>query len=221
MRRGRKTGVFLNWEDCKQQVMGFSGASYKSFPTLEEAQAFVRGESPPAQTAGAQAVPLPGEAGCFSGETARSSKEQASAYVDGSFDVRTGRFGCGVVFFHGGEKQCLFRGYDDAALREMRNVAGEIKGAEWAMRLCAEKGIRDLILYHDYEGIAKWCTGEWKANKEGTRAYRDFYRSLQGKVNVTFQKVKGHSGDRYNEEADRLAKMGSGILPPEEEKEEK
>ena len=39
VRRGRKTGVFLNWEDCKPQVMGFSGASYKSFPTMEEAQA--------------------------------------------------------------------------------------------------------------------------------------------------------------------------------------
>ena len=43
VRAGRKTGVFLTWDECKKQVMGFPGASYKGFATQAEAEAFVKG----------------------------------------------------------------------------------------------------------------------------------------------------------------------------------
>ena len=33
---GKSVGIYNNWEDCKKQVTGFSGAIYKSFPTLLE-----------------------------------------------------------------------------------------------------------------------------------------------------------------------------------------
>ncbi|MDR0976735.1 MAG: ribonuclease H family protein [Prevotellaceae bacterium] len=35
--RGVTPGVYDNWEECKQQVLGFPGARYKSFDTLDEA----------------------------------------------------------------------------------------------------------------------------------------------------------------------------------------
>ena len=41
---GRKTGIFKTWAECQAQVKGFSGARYKSFQTLEEAQRFVDGK---------------------------------------------------------------------------------------------------------------------------------------------------------------------------------
>ncbi|WP_375496937.1 viroplasmin family protein [uncultured Nostoc sp.] len=37
--KGRKTGIFTNWEECEEQINGFSGALYKSFKTKEEAEA--------------------------------------------------------------------------------------------------------------------------------------------------------------------------------------
>ena len=42
---GRKTGIFKTWAECQAQVKGFSGARYKSFQTLEEAQRFVDGKT--------------------------------------------------------------------------------------------------------------------------------------------------------------------------------
>ncbi len=33
VKQGRKTGMFLTWDDCKKQVMGYPGAIYKSFGT--------------------------------------------------------------------------------------------------------------------------------------------------------------------------------------------
>jgi len=71
--------------------------------------------------------------------------------------------------------------------------------------------MKELTIYHDYEGIAKWPLGLWKANKEGTIAYKSYYDKISQSVNIKFVKVKGHSGDKYNDVADRLAKQALGI----------
>lgn len=39
--RGRKTGLFTRWDDCKRQVEGFQGAIYKSYPSQAEAEAAI------------------------------------------------------------------------------------------------------------------------------------------------------------------------------------
>ncbi|OQD44338.1 ribonuclease H [Croceivirga radicis] len=41
--KGKKTGVYENWEDCKSQIQGIEGAQYKSFPTFEEAKKAYKG----------------------------------------------------------------------------------------------------------------------------------------------------------------------------------
>ncbi len=45
--KGHEPGVYDNWEECLKQVKNFPGASYKGFPTREEAeQAFLEGDQP-------------------------------------------------------------------------------------------------------------------------------------------------------------------------------
>ena len=131
---------------------------------------------------------------------------EAVAYVDGSYYHPDRKFSCGVVLFWKGREFHFKEAYTDPDLASMRNVAGEIKGAQKAMEYCLKHGISSLCIFHDYEGIAKWCEGQWEAKKEGTRAYRDFHRRASEKLNITFRKVKGHSGDTWNDLADRLAK---------------
>lgn len=196
VRKGLVPGIYTTWDECKAQVSGFSGAEYKSFSNMADANAYM-------------------------GNCDLSSEEQddyltipsneAVAYVDGSYRSDTAEFAYGVVLFHRGQEIHLSDKSADASISDMRNVAGEIKGAEAAIRYALNNGIEILSIYHDYEGIAKWCTGEWKANKEGTMAYRDFYLEASSKVRITFNKVKGHSGDKYNEMADSLAKEALGI----------
>ena len=55
-------------------------------------------------------------------------------------------------------------------------------------------------------GISKWCTGEWKTNKKGTILYKKYYEQAKKKFQISFENVKGNSGDKYNDLADRLAK---------------
>lgn len=48
VRKGVRPGVYQTWEECKQQVHGFSGARYKKFSTSSAAERFVRETSQPA-----------------------------------------------------------------------------------------------------------------------------------------------------------------------------
>lgn len=192
VRNGRHIGIYNTWEECRSEVEGFSGAEYKSFPSYDAAAAYI----------GAQLSLF---------EEPQSDDNTAVAYVDGSYNIQTGQFSFGVVMFHNGAEHTFSQAFSDPSLASMRNVAGEIKGAEKAMRYCEENGIENLDLYYDYEGVEKWCTGEWKANKEGTIAYKRFYDEISKKISVSFNKVKGHSGDKYNDMADRLAKDALGI----------
>ena len=201
VRTGRKTGVFLTWAECQKQVTGFSGAEFKSFPTMEDAQAF----------AGANVCA--GKSNELFAETnSGAASTDVIAYVDGSYRADTGEFSYGMVILQDGQEQCFCQKMTDKELALMHNVAGEIKGSEAAMQYAVDHNIPEITIYHDYEGIAKWCTGAWKATKPGTIAYQSFYRGAVKKVKVHFVKIKGHSNDKYNDMADQLAKKALGIL---------
>ncbi|XP_046297133.1 ribonuclease H1 isoform X1 [Marmota monax] len=47
VRRGRRTGVFLTWNECKAQVDRFPAARFKKFASEDEAWAFVRNSVSP------------------------------------------------------------------------------------------------------------------------------------------------------------------------------
>jgi ribonuclease HI len=140
-----------------------------------------------------------------------ADKQKAVAYVDGSYHHETGAYAYGVVLFYRGSEYRFAEKCSESELLSMRNVAGEIKGAQTAMQFCLDNQIPALDLYYDYDGIACWCTGLWKATKPGTKAYKKFYHALQGKLKVSFIKVRGHSGDTYNDLADQLAKSALGL----------
>lgn len=198
VKSGRETGIFESWRECEKQVKGFSGASYKSFLELESAENFLKDE----QKRDDFTDENPGE---------DIPLNHAIAYVDGSYNIKTKEFSFGAVILHNGNELHLKEKFDDSELALMRNVAGEIKGSEYAISHCINNGIESVDIYHDYEGVAKWPTGEWKANKDGTKAYKQFYDSAKDKVRICFIKVKSHSGDKYNDLADQLAKEALGI----------
>lgn len=196
VKKGINTGIFDTWEDCQKQVKGFPGANYKSFKTKEEAEHYINN----IESNKNQNIPK------INVETLN-----AIAYVDGSFNSNTNEYAYGIVLFYNGEEK-HFSGKDsDPSLITMRNVAGEILGAQKAMEYCIKNSISSLTIYHDYEGISKWCSGAWKAKKNGTKLYKNFYQEISSKLNVSFIKVPAHSGIEYNELADNLAKNALGI----------
>lgn len=192
VKEGKIPGIYLSWDECKAQVHGYSGAIYKSFSTEEEAKCFMK-ES------------------VSSYANSNIDLNAVVAYVDGSYNGSEDEFSYGMVILKDGNEYKFSKKIVDKELAAMNNVAGEIKGAEAAMRYALEHGYEKLTIYHDYEGIARWCKGDWKANKEGTKAYKQFYDSIKDKLDIQFIKVAGHSNDKYNDMADELAKQALGI----------
>ncbi len=218
VKAGRNTGIYETWDECREQVEGYRGQAYKSFKSLDEAYEYM-GYISKGESGAKNEVSTKNEDLLKGGESINSVEHVPSpgqgemiAYVDGSYNNATKEFSYGMIAFVDGETIRDCKAFDDGNLVSMRNVAGEIKGAEAAMRLALERKCAALHIYHDYEGIAKWPLGEWKANKEGTIAYRQFYESVKPELTVIFHKVTGHSGDKYNDEADSLAKSALSLL---------
>lgn len=191
VRKGIKPGIYRSWDECKAMVNGFSGAEYKSFLTEEEAQNYMG----------------------MGAESVESGKESdIYAFVDGSFNQKTGVYGYGGFLMHHGKKEVLQGSGSDAQMASMRNVAGEVLGSMAAIRRAVELRLDNIDIYYDYMGIEMWALGLWKRNKKGTIAYYDYIQSVKDQILIRFVKVKGHSGVEGNEEADRLAKEAVGIL---------
>lgn len=192
VKKGRKIGLFESWKDCEKQVKGYSGAMYKSFTNKEDAKKYLQDSLK--------------EVKKFNDE------DTMIAYIDGSFNSKTKEYSAGIVILYNNIKKTFKYKDKNPKFSGMRNVAGEIMAAQLIMQYAIKNSIKTLELYYDYEGIEKWCTGEWKANKEGTILYKKYYEQIKDKISIRFIKVQAHTGDEYNEEADKLAKSALGLI---------
>lgn len=198
VKKGTIPGIYTTWGECQQNVNGFPGAIYKGFGTKKEAQEFM-GLSTKADLPEDEKI------------SRVYSQSEAIAYVDGSYNDRRNEYAYGaVIFFDGGQREFCEK-FSDVKMAKMRNVAGEIEGAKRAMKFCVENKIKSIDIIYDYEGIEKWCTGAWRVNEDGTKEYKKFYNNIAKSVDVNFVKVKGHSGNKYNDLADSLAKEALGL----------
>ena len=207
VKKGKTPGIYETWDECSRNVTGVPGAQFKGFATIEEAREYL-------------GAPLPEKSGYGLLEDRKSEliaymkrligSSDAIAFVDGSYDSSTGDFAYGMLIYHDGVYEEFSEKFINDARNGMHNVAGEIEGSMHAMKYALQHGLGSISIHYDYEGIEKWCTGVWKATKEGTISYRDYYLSVKDRVKVNFVKVKGHSGDPGNERADELARMALG-----------
>lgn len=213
VRKGCATGIFRTWDECKASVHGYPSAEYKSFKTEAEALSYLeRGQSNNNESK--NLVNASRQLSKAVEDVEKLSKEidGVNIYVDGSYNSATKEFSYGMVVLRNGEEETYNKKFDDKELAAMNNVAGEIKGAEAAMQYALDYKLPRITIFHDYEGIARWCLGDWKTNKDGTKAYKAFYDMASKSVNIKFSKVTGHSNDKYNDMADELAKEALGIL---------
>jgi len=97
--KGRKTGVFTTWDDCKVQTNGFDGAVFKSFETRELAEEAFNNSSTKYVGTQKKVIPkLPKE------ELERIGKSIEDAIaVDGAWDNTTGLVEYQGVYIKTGE----------------------------------------------------------------------------------------------------------------------
>ena len=197
---GRVPGIYKSWPECQEQIDKFSGAVYRGFPTLWEAEHYM-------------SIGVSEEA--VSDEHLESIIEKVDsdtliAYVDGSYSEEKKKYSYGCVLIHDGtviETECGSGNHPGSI--SMRNVAGELMGAIRAIKMTNLLGFKSLLIHYDYAGIEQWANGGWRTKSEGAKFYAEMVKGYRrAGMKIEFQKVQAHNGVTFNEMADRLAREG-------------
>ncbi len=203
VKKGHRTGIFDNWPECQSAISGYSSADYKGFATIEEAKRYLEGEGESALSDAPS-------------DNTNIMTDRLIAYVDGSYDDGLKKYAFGCVFLtpSGDIIKKSGNGENPASLA-IRNVAGEMLGAMYAVRWAIANHYPEIEIRYDYEGIEKWVEGEWKAKNELTVKYAGAMNEWKDSIRIVFSKVAAHSNNKYNDMADELAKTalteGNGI----------
>ena len=168
--------IVTSWPECEKLTHGVKGCLFKSFATRSDAEAWLSGVS-------------------------ETHEEGLRIYVDGSFTPGFDRAGWAFIAVENDQQIGSGSGVTDLPA-ESRNIDGELTASLHALAWLKEHG-RTGVICHDYEGIARWAKGEWKANKPIAIRYKE---AVQEFPNAKFEKVPAHSGVKWNEAVDQLAK---------------
>jgi ribonuclease HI len=228
VRKGRKPGIYLTWEECSQQVTGVAGAIYKSFETRAEAERFLaagRGtqtagggrktddRQPTTAEVGGQQAALPmaideGEP-APGGQESDESLKQVMLYTDGGCFVNPGPGGYAAVLLYGKHRREISGGF-----RLTTNNRMELMGCIAGLRLLIEPA--KVRVNTDSRYIVNSMTKGWAKRWKAARWRRDGVMvpnadlwaellMLCARHNVSFEWLRGHAGDPENERCHVLA----------------
>lgn len=209
---GRQPGVYTRWfgeTGAQVQVLGFPGAVYKGFATIEEARRFLSEPQLTAKGGAAHSSPSSVRSHVRPALTAVPA-DRIVIYTDGSSLGNPGPGGYGVVVAASDGDREFSGGFRKTTNNRMELLAC-IVGLE---QLEAPSAV---VLYSDsryvVDGITKGWAAGWQRNdwckSNGEQALNiDLWQRLLDlcrRHDVRFVWVRGHAGNPGNERCDQLA----------------
>ena len=219
VKKGRSTGLFASWEECKAQVDGFAGAIYKGFASMQEAQAWLFGTEPMTMASLFDDEPpkkSPAHKKTVLDEAPASELSSADyvVYTDGSC-LRNpdgpGGYAAVIVETKSGTARELSGGEPSTTNNRM-----ELRAGIEALRTLPPDAVVDFYTDSQYmkNAFTKYWLRNWKLRGWVTATgepvkNQDLWRALDEEFHcrtVRFHWVKGHAGNRWNERCDALAR---------------
>jgi len=188
--------IVNTWAECLSYVKGVKGAKYKSFESMDDAKAYLN-EGNRMLKKSDDNYPM----------------DCPHAYVDGSYNSTDERYSYGVVCVNNNVVEYIeSNAAKDTSEKNIRQIAGELKGAIRAVEYALRQKYTRIVLFHDYEGIAHHATGAWDRKEESSMEYYNKMQKLMNSgIEVIFVKVDSHTGDLFNELVDEKCKECLGI----------
>ena len=198
VKKGRQPGIYRSWEECKTMVNGFSGALYKSFLTLKEAEEYLGVDG--------SNIEVKEDIGVSSNITS-----SIIVYTDGACSnngQRGAKAGIGVYFSDDDPRNLS----EQLPGEKQTNQRAELYAAIRALEVSDPKSSLEIRTDSSYlvKGMTEWLP-KWLSLRVSKVSNLDLFQRLselsQGRQ-IRWVKVKGHSGEQGNEAADRLAVAG-------------
>lgn len=133
-------------------------------------------------------------------------------YTDGACSGNPGPGGWGAVLLYGDKKKEISGGEAETTNQRMELTAviqalKAVKVSDWTVTVYTDSAY--IVNAFAENWIDKWLQNGWKNSKKEDVANQDLWKKLieLGRINrVKIKKVKGHSGDHWNERCDELAR---------------
>lgn len=222
--RGHKTGIYLTWDDCQNQVSGYSNASFKKFSTRKEALDFVNGalgslrkqsvlanDKILSRVNGSKAYSVAKPAsngGSVASKALRKSKHQ-SIYIDGASrgngKLKTPNSGFGVYFGEGDPRNVGIGLHEVDNINKVKptNQRAELHALKYALEHAVENESEDGYEIFTDSMYSKNCIEKWSDSWE-----RNGWKSSTGKEVANqdlikpslrmYRRLKNHYGNNLN-----------------------
>ncbi len=141
-----------------------------------------------------------------------------TVYTDGACSGNPGPGGWGAVLIHG-EAIRELSGGEPATTNNRMEMLGVIRALEALKERCKVRVHSDsayVINCFRERWYVRWERNGWKNSKKEPVENRDLWERMIALVrehDVEWIKVKGHSGDRWNERCDELARAEAAKYP--------
>jgi ribonuclease HI len=222
--KGRKPGIYTAWfgpGGAEELIQGFSGALYKKFTSLAEAERWLK--NPISAMAASEKITSPTgsairKSQCVDRDKEQNIKGKIVVYTDGGCRGNPGPGGYGVIIIAGEKRIELAEGF-----RLTTNNRMEMMACLAALK--ALKTPADVILHSDsryvINGISKGWARKWRANnwmrtRSEAAENSDLWAQLLDLCDshrVWFVWIRGHAGQTENERCDELA--GAAAVGPD------
>lgn len=203
IRHGRRPGICDSKVEFDKRINGFPNAEGKKCTTKEEALAYlgIRNEK--------ECWKLEMESTRFLSKL----NDTIAIYVDGSYLPSHSVYGGAFVAIKDNQKidEGYKPGVSEEAATSLNSLAGELNGAMLGVQYATKNGYKNTWIHYDNENIARFGLNECKPQNPLIKQYVKYLNSARKKygISIDFLKVKAHSGNKWNEEADKLAKKAA------------
>ncbi len=231
--KGRETGIFTDWNTCKKQVEKFAGAKYKSFKTLEDAEAAFNGKSVTkikkakgSETSSGKSATSAQTVKTYTADEIAEIPIDTKIFTDGGCEPNPGEAGSGVAVYRNNIIDELWYGLYNP---KGTNNTAELNALNQALLMAkseVNKGSTVAIFCDSKYSIQ--CITQWAFNWEKKGWKRPggeiknldlikemfaLYQLLKDKVQILH--VNGHVGVEGNELADRMSILAIEEQEPE------
>lgn len=200
--RGRKPGIYKNYELAREQTDGYSSAYMKKFNTLEKAKEYINENKELSDLKYIDFV---------------NDEKILKIYTDGSYCEATKKYGAAFVVIEN-DKEIYRYSYAERDITGKKNISGELVAAMRALEwVFITEYSDDIEINHDLSFIKDICTNKINPKIDYGKILKQLYNMcIKDGISVNFNEIESHSGNYWNNFVDKLAKKVAKVEDEDE-----